>query len=113
MRPRIEPEIDPGRYRARVETISFSHGSLEGGGFVKSMTVPADAVVHAEWSRSPRRPPNGLYATTSTDHHEAWCGARLRLILPTSFDQRSANVCPACVKAFWRGYPEALIRGRS
>jgi|SRR5215211_4754238 hypothetical protein len=101
MRPRIEPELDPGRYPAGVENISFSHGSVEGGAFTKSMMVPADAVVHAEWSRSPRRPPNGLYATTSTDHHEAWCGVRLRLILPRSFDRRSANVCQACLKAFF------------
>jgi hypothetical protein len=112
MRPRIEPEIDPGQYRAGVEEISFSQSSLEGGGFIKSMTIPADAVVHAEWSQSPRRPPSALYAATSKDHHEAWCGVRLRLILPKPFDRRSANVCPACVNAFRRGYPEALIRGR-
>jgi hypothetical protein len=108
-----EPEIDPGRYRAGVENISFSQSSLEGGGFTKSMTTPRDAVQHAEWSSRPRRPPRGLYATTSHEYHESWCGVRIRLILPNAFDLHAPNACPACVQAFWRGYPRALVPGAS
>jgi hypothetical protein len=108
-RPSTAPDIDPSRYRAGVEAIGFTENLLEGGGFDKTMTAPTDAVVHAEWSPSPRRPPTGLYATTSTDHHEAWCGARLRLILTRPFDAGLQNACPACINAFRLGYPEALL----
>ena len=109
-RPSTTPDIDPSRYRAGVETIGFTTSLLEGGGFDKTMTAPTNAVVHAEWSPSPRRPPARLYATTSTDHHEAWCGVRLRLILTESFDGGSKNACTACNAALRRGYPEALLR---
>jgi hypothetical protein len=105
-RPSTAPDIDPSRYRAGVEAIGFTKNLLEGG---KTMTAPTDAVVHAEWSPSPRRPPTGLHATTSTDHHEAWCGARLRLILTRPFDAGLQNACPACINAFRLGYPEALL----
>jgi hypothetical protein len=63
-RPSTAPDIDPSRYRAGVEAIGFTKNLLEGGGFDKTMTAPTDAVVHAEWSPSPRRPPTGLYPTT-------------------------------------------------
>jgi hypothetical protein len=92
-RPSTAPEIDPGKYRAGVETIGFTKSLLEGGGFHKTMTAPTDAVVHAEWSPSPRRPPAELYATSSSDHHQAWCGARLLLILTKPFDAGLQNAC--------------------
>jgi hypothetical protein len=101
--------FEPSRYRAGVERISFTQHSLEGGGFDREMTAPADAVVHAEWSGSPRRPPAQLYATTSNERHEAWCGARLRLILAEPFNRGSVKASPACLDAFRRGYPHALM----
>jgi hypothetical protein len=102
--------LEPGRYRSGVETISRIQRSLEGGGFDRKMTVPTDAVVHAEWTPGwPHRPPARLYATTSNERHEAWCGARLRLILTEHFNPGSVKACPACLEAFHRGYPEALM----
>lgn len=105
-----EPAFDPRRYRAGTETIGHRRRGLEGGGVDREMTVPADAVIHAEWMRGfPRRPPARLYATTSHERHEAWCGARLRLILTEPFDPGSVRACPACLEAFHRGYPAALL----
>lgn len=102
--------FDPARYRAGTETIGHKRRALEGGGFDREMTVPADAVIHAEWMHgSPRRPPRQLYATTSHERHEAWCGARLRLIMLEPFNPGSVRACPACLEAFTRGYPAALI----
>lgn len=102
--------FDPGRYRAGTESIGHKRRALEGGGFDREMTVPADEVIHAEWTHGfPRRPPLRLYATASHEHHEAWCGTRLRLILPEPFDPGSVRACPACLDAFDRGYPAALI----
>jgi len=101
--------FEPGRYRAGVETISHKRHPLEGGGVYTEMAVPTDAVVHAEWMQGPpRRPPRQLYATPSDERHEAWCGERLRLILPERFNPGSVKACPACLEAFDRGYPEAL-----
>jgi hypothetical protein len=102
--------FEPARYRAGVERIGYRQRFLEGGGIDKETIVPPDAVVHAEWSGSPRRPPARLYATSSSERHEAWCGARLVLILTESFDSGSVMACPACLAAFRRGYTEALIR---
>jgi hypothetical protein len=35
--------------------------------------------------------------------------ARLRLILTEHFNPGSVKACPACLEAFRRGYPEALM----
>lgn len=89
--------IDPRQFRAGVEWIESAH----------VLTPARDSLVHAEWS--PRRyPPRFLYATTSHEVHSAWCGTRLRLILTEMFDPTAEGVCPACIEAFRRGYPEAL-----
>ena len=106
----MSPDFDPGRYRAGAETIGHRRRALEGGGVDREMTVPAEAVIHAEWMPgSPRRAPMRLYATTSHERHEAWCGARLRLILPEPFNPGSVKACPTCLEAFRRGYPAALL----
>jgi hypothetical protein len=44
-----------------------------------------------------------------SERHEGWCGARLRLILTEHLDPGSVKACPACLEAFRRGYPEALM----
>jgi hypothetical protein len=89
--------IDPRQFRAGVEWIESAH-----------VLAPArGSLVHAEWS--PRRhPPRFLYSTTSHEIHAAWCGTRLRLTLTEMFDPAAEEICPACMEAFGRGYPEAL-----
>lgn len=107
----MEPDVDPRRYRAAAESVGFHQRDLEGGEVDRQLAVPADAVIHAEWmAGTPRRPPLGLMATVSHEHHEAWCGVRVRMILPETFNPGSVRACPACLDAFHRGYPEALLR---
>lgn len=110
-RRRFEPaSLDPCRYRAGVEEVGRRTRVLEGGDLDREIAVPNSVVVHAEWTMRPRRPPMRLYAVLAGERHEAWCGARLRLILPKRFDASSVRACPDCLQAFERGYPVALAQ---
>lgn len=84
---------------AGMENVEYQKTRLEDGRAIRDHYVPTNAIVHA--MRDRRRPP---YRAVFLDYvgaedRWAWCGARIKVILPDLFDQGALRTCPDCIAA--------------
>ena len=91
--------VDPTAYRAGAEWIKSTRHPKE----------PRDGdPIHAVSFTVERgfAPVVERRGVSSEMRIKAWCGVRLRLVLPELFDDKSSRACAACLHWMKLGYPE-------
>lgn len=70
-------------------------------------TVPAGQLTHAIKDAKRRRPPDQqILLDRPGEHRLAWCGTKLRVVLPWAFRPSAVDACPDCLDALLEAQAE-------